>query len=247
MSGSPSHRSKGVGSFLIENSIKRGKETGARKIYATTSSLNIPAFYLFKSAGFIIEATLPNQYRNGTEEYIWGLFLDIPQDTINPRNSLMDNFGQERHTIRKYLDLTDRAYLEEAVNTIREWHADLDNTFIEGIVKATSRNLDYETKGKEIFVSEVNGKHSGIAVTTPKRGGPVKVYPLFGSPSSQSELIGIIRNFYIQKGYKKLYTFVPHSDHKHLNQLGNLGFTQRGILRSPYKDGYDLAILDIQI
>lgn len=244
---SPNHRGKGVGKFLINHSILRGKEMSARKLYATTSSLNIPAGRLFESLGFTKEASLPNQYKQGAEKFIWGLFLNTVQNAQKPSGSLVKNGNEKSHSVRGYEDATDRTVLEDAVHTITEWHTDLDQGFIEGIVNATKRNLDYETKGKEIFISEANGKQTGVAVTTPKRGGPVKVYPLTGSESSQTNLIEAIKSFYSQRGYKKLYTFIPETDKAHLQLLTNLGFTERGILESPYKDGYNLAILDIQI
>lgn len=217
-----------------------------RKVYATTSSLNIPASRLFQSLGFTKEASLPNQYKQGSEEYIWGMFLITPRNIIKPSNKLLLDPNQQFQIVRKFQS-KDKGYLDNVVNLIAEWHAELNHDFILRIINATQRGLDYETKGKQVFVSEFDHKQTGMAITTPKRGGAVKVYPLFGSGSAQKSILETIKHFYNERGYKKLYTLTVPNDKIHLLLLEEFGFTQRGILRSPYKDGYDLAILDVEI
>lgn len=243
----PKHRGKGVGKFLIQSSIKQTKETNVRKLYATTSSLNNPASNLFESCSFEKEAELPDQYKTGASEYIWGLFLQENPTRQKGNNSFLIKTKSNSGTTRNYCDKTDRGFLAETVDVMSEWHDGLDSDFIKGLIEASERDLDYEIKGKKIMTNEQEGKIKGLAVTTPKRGGPVKLYPIYGTKTAQKQLADSIKAFYSQCGYRKIYTFTPASDHQHILFLKSIGFSKRGIIKAPYKNGFDLVVLDVFI
>lgn len=244
----PDSRGVGIGKFLLSHSIEVAESKKVRKIYATTSSLNKPASLLFKNSGFVQEAILPNQYRDGTEEYVWGLFTaEHSKGHRSTRSMLLDKSDPCQPKVRSYENDIDRKYLDSVIDVMKEWHGDIDEQFAEGIVSANNKELDYEIKGKKVFTSTCGDKQTGITVTTPKRGGSVKVYPIYGSTESQKSLISNISDFYRQMGFRKIYTFIPSGDDNHLKTLKENGFEYRGILRSPYKDGYDLTILDLNL
>ncbi len=244
----PSCRGQGVGKFLINSSIEKVKKENIRKIYATTSSENVAATQLLKSSGFQLETELPDQYRQGKIELVWGHFIDSPKETFINKNTLLSYEEKDFVSITAFDSKKDTEYLENTINNIAEWHDDIDQSFCKQIIKATERGLDIESKGKLILVARSPiGIQTGIVVATPKRGGSVKIYPLYGNKHSIKLLIKALKQEFSRLGYRKLYTFSHTNDAEYQNVLLNNGFTLRGKLFSPYKTGYDLAVLDALI
>lgn len=245
----PSNRGEGVGKFLIKSSLEKLNRESIRKVYATTSSENIPASDLFKKSGFRLEVELPEQYRKGNKELIWGYFFDFPKEIFVNNNSLLIKETSENAALLKlssYDPTTDAKQLKKVINIIKEWHDDIDSSFEKQITKAAERGLDFETKGKLLLIIKNQSSDlCGMAIAAPKRGGAVKIYPLFGTKDALSLLIESLISRFKNLGYRKLYTFSHANDEKYIEVLISLGFTLRGDISSPYKSGHDLAVLDI--
>lgn len=244
----PVHRSQGVGKFLIKSSLEKLNRESVRKVYATTSSENAPASELFKKSGFRLEVELPEQYRKGNKELIWGYFFDFPKEIFVNQNSLLLTTTKTVPLLKLSIlnPTTDSRHLKKVISVIKEWHADIDSSFTNQITKAAERGLDFETKGKLILiVKDENSSLYGMAIAAPKRGGSVKVYPLYGTKEALFLLIESLKNRFKNLDYRKLYTFSHANDEKFIEALTTLGFTLRGDISSPYKSGHDLAVLDL--
>ncbi len=246
----PKYRGNGIGRFMITSILKKLEKEKIRKVYATTSSENVPACKLFQNAGFRLEVELPEQYRVGNKEYIWGYFFESPTVIFLNKRSLFDpNSSEEGNLqVKDFNPETDVEYLQKIIKIIKEWHDDITPNFLRQIIDATNRGLDFETKGKLILVTkDINNLPTGLVVAAPKRGGSVKIYPMYGNTPSIEGMIGKLRRIFKEKGYRKLYTFVHASDDRYIQQLINFGFCLRGTILSPYKSGHDLAVLDLFI
>jgi len=64
------------------------------------------------------------------------------------------------------------------------------------------------------------------------------------SVDAQTELIGQAAELAKASGNHKLYTFAHVEDAAQRELLASQGFSERGTLRSPYKDGDNLVALD---
>jgi len=247
---SPNCRGIGIGKFMIKSTLEKLEKETVRKVYATTSDENTPANKLFKNTGFQLEVELPEQYRAGNKENIWGYFFERPTEIFLNEKSLLsqEDSVDESLQIKEFSSETDTQYLQKIIKIIKEWHDDIDSGFLKQIIDATRRGLDFETKGKLILIAK-NSKDLplGLAIAAPKRGGSVKIYPMSGNVNSIKMMIGELKTIFKKQGYRKLYTFVHASDDKYIQQLINFGFCLRGTILSPYKSGHDLAVLDLFI
>lgn len=246
----PKYRGNGIGKFMIKSSLEKLRKENVRKVYATTSSENIPANILFKDTGFQLEVELPEQYRVGNKENIWGYFFERPTEIYLNEKSLLDltSSKDEILHVKEFDSETDIQYLQKIIKIIKEWHDDIDSGFIKQIIDATKRGLDFETKGKLILITK-NTKNTplGLVIAAPKRGGSVKIYPMSGNVYSIRRMIDELCRIFKEKGFRKLYTFVHANDDKYIQQLITFGFCLRGTILSPYKSGHDLAVLDLFI
>lgn len=243
-------RGRGIGLFLVNSALEVLKNEEVRKVYATTSSLNEAANRLFKRAGFRLEVELPDQYRRGSIECVWGFFLKYPTEIFVNNRSLLIRCNDEdkKRRVGKFNLKNDYEHLLEAVKIIKEWHDGIDKSFIDQIIKATKYGVDFELKGKIVLVTkDENSIFSGLAVATPKRGGAVKLYPLYGDGMSIACLVNKLKKIFYRDGFRKFYTFCHACDDDYIQKLIDLGFCLRGSILSPYKTGHDLAVLDLYI
>ena len=246
-------RGRGIGKTLFEAADIYAETIGARKLFATTSHLNAVVNRLFERYGFGVEATFPDQYKRGSQELIWGKFTpghpSERQDSLEI--SVVAPYAGHIATISTYTEV-DRGYIARVNEIYTEWHNDLGDDFIEGMTKGHERGLQtglsFQEKGKIINVAITDsGEPAGMLTYTPKRGGPVKLYPLAGSVEAQTELIDRAVELARASGNHKLYTFAHVEDITQRELLAKQNFIERGTLRSPYKDGNDLVALDRMI
>lgn len=240
-------RGNGIGKTLFQAADAFAGAVGARKIFATTSHLNTPVNTLFQRYGFTVEATFPDQYKPGSQELIWGKFVgDHPHesDSSSVGSVVHPSNGRTVETITPYTE-ADREYVAGVNDTYNGWHDDLGEDFIDGMVAGQERGLNFQSKGKIILVGkDTDGEAQGMLTFTPKRGGPVKIYPIAGTPEAQASLLDRAVDLALEHGNHKLYTFSPATDTAQHQLLAGQGFVQRGVLRSPYKDGHDLIAFD---
>lgn len=244
----PEIRGKGMGSSLINTAEEVAIASGTRKLYATTSHLNGHINHLFKKTGYKIEAEFPDQYKKGSIELIWGKHLIKSTEIENNKVQSVLNTSKIIGNLK--VDTIKNQYLDfiTQVNSIyQQWHDDLGNDFIEGMVAGTERGLSFQNKGKVIFIARDENGEKGMMTFTPKRGGPVKLYPFCGTPDAQKSMIENAKIIAKENKNHKFYTFVHISDTNQIEFLESIGFTKRGIIESPYKSGHDLVPLDIFI
>lgn len=244
----PEIRGQGVGTSLLKTAEEVGMASGSRKLYATTSHLNEPINHLFVKMGYKIEAKFPDQYKKGSIELIWGKHLEevpilsgqeiesVLFEEGNPTSIEIDSFAGESID---FINNTNSLY--------QQWHDDLGSDFVEGMIAGVGRGLDFQNKGKIILLARSGSEIKGMVTFTPKRGGPVKLYPFCGTPSAQKSLIESAKAIAKKNNNHKLYTFVHSLDIKQLEFLESEGFSKRGEIESPYKLGHNLIPLDIFI
>lgn len=242
----PEIRGEGVGSSLLKTAEEIAITSESRKLYATTSHLNHPINHLFTKMGYEIEAKFPDQYKKGSEELIWGKHLVAPP--ICQQNQIesvlvSDREGQDREIC--IIDEKHFNFICKVNYVYQQWHDDLNDDFVQGMIAGAKRGLSFQNKGKTILISESKDGPQGMITFTPKRGGPVKLYPIYGSSSNQKILIEKAKVIARNNGNHKLYTFTHCSDYKEMSFLESIGFTKRGLIQSPYKLGQDLVPLDI--
>ena len=245
-------RGRGIGKTLFTAADVVAEAVGARKLFATTSHLNTPVNRLFERYGYTVEATFPDQYKQGSEELIWGKFTEGHPDQSavngNGRASVVAPPNGSVSAITPYTD-ADRGYVATVNSVYGNWHDDLGEDFIDGMVaghvRGAESDLSFQEKGKVIFIGRAaNGEPTGMLTFTPKRGGPVKLYPVAGTPDTEVALLGHVGGFARDRGNHKLYTFAHVADGAQQDVLATQGFVERGTLQSPYKDGHDLVAFD---
>ena len=73
------HRSKGIGSVLIEEAKKALKQKNCSEIFLEVRTSNKNGIELYERLGFKILTTLKWYYRDGEDAYLMGLTLNEPQ------------------------------------------------------------------------------------------------------------------------------------------------------------------------
>ncbi|GIW59660.1 MAG: hypothetical protein KatS3mg087_0726 [Patescibacteria group bacterium] len=250
----PDMRGKGVGKKLMETAEDYARRAGARKLYATTSHLNTPMNAIFTKHGFETEARFPDQYKKGSEELVWGLHL-VPidgQNNVNIVSVRLQNGSVGGGELRVGLFDSDNAghqsFVSSVVELYRQWHGDLGEDFTEGMIaghdRAVNGALSFQDKSKYVMVAQNGHGYEGMLTFTPKRGGPIKVYPVAGTYEAQIALLTAAEKLARGRGLHKLYTFAHIQDVGQRDLLRGFGFAERGVLQSPYKIGHDLVALD---
>lgn len=244
----PEVRGKGVGGSLMTTAEQVAVAGGVRKLYATTSHLNEHINYLFRRAGYKVEAEFPDQYKRGSRELIWGKLLEKPTELENIevesalKNQETAGYMKVSAITGEYLD-----FIAKVNGVYQQWHDDLGSDFIQGMVAGAERGLNFQNKGKVIFIATDEKGEQGMMTFTPKRGGPVKLYPLYGTPEAQRAMIENAKVVARENHNHKFYTFAHIADTSQIEFLESIGFERRGVLESPYKSGHDLVPLDLMI
>lgn len=240
----PEIRGQGVGTSLMRTADEVAKAGEVRKLYATTSHLNTHVNHLFTKAGFQVEAQFPDQYKKGSVELIWGKQLQEPESrAVITQSALVESRGNQGTKVQ-LLNGEIPPVISQANEIYQQWHDDLGADFVVGMLDGVRRGLNFQQKGKAIILATEGETEVGMVTYTPKRGGPVKLYPLYGTAQAQEAMIDQAVTLARHGGSHKLYTFAHVKDQKHLDNLERLGFTARGVLLSPYKSGHNLIALD---
>ncbi len=64
------HRNRGLGTALLNESMKKIKENGCSEIYLEVRTSNDPALKLYSKLGFTIIRTIPYYYSDGENAYV---------------------------------------------------------------------------------------------------------------------------------------------------------------------------------
>jgi len=223
-----------------------------RKLYATTSHLNERVNNIFEKFGYIIEAKFPDQYKQWSEEYIWGKIKNdkVIKDVDNIEHSANKDIESIWDiSINESLSDDDIDYLKDSLIAYLQRHNDLWDDFMEMMIKGFERgqiNLNYQNKGKKILVAkDSEGNYLWTLTFSPKRGGPVKIYPISWTTEAQKLLIEKSLEIAKEYGCHKLYTFAHELDEEQIKCLEEIGFQSRWKLVSPYKDWHNLVPFDL--
>ncbi len=224
----PERQNKGYGGKIRKMVEDYYCNIGYRKAYSTTNLDNKPAIFYITKIGYKIELHLENHFEKNKDELVLSKFL-------NPTKSL------------KYNSTIDFDNLNEVEKSIYEevslYCDDIDNIFFDNI-RASLSNMNiinellFINKKKKIIQST---NHKAIAITTPKRGGCIKLSPLVLSLNNDDNdyLFKKIISYY-KGNFHKLYTLIPLH---HISILKKFGFFIEGIIREPYKENVDLIIM----
>jgi predicted transcriptional regulator len=126
-------------------------------------------------------------------------------------------------------------------------YSEIDQEFVDNLYKAEDRGQGrFEQKGKTLFVAVAGSDARGIAVTTAKRGGAVKVAPLLADSADGTALLAeAIAQHYSRLGNRKLYALVPHHHQRAIRVLSEGGFSCEGLLREPYRRGVNMNVMSL--
>lgn len=223
-----------------------------RKVYGTVNRSNRQVLRMADHLGFVPEATLPDQYKEGSDEIVLGKVLR-PAEQISASYPMAISSEDTVKKVRQFDSSQDMNELKRLFEYLSGWHNDVGADFLKQTIQGASYGaLDIMRKGKSIFVAErtddLNGvlildpksDLSGAVVLTGKMGGPLKMYPLLGNRESQLELVKTAQKLAAENDFRIVYTFSPASDSNEAELLESFGLTPRGRLKEPYKPGVDL-------
>lgn len=217
---------------------------GVRKSYSTIPDNAPHAYkYLLKS-NYEIEAHMRSQYHEDHGELVFGKVLNggIPERGLN----------QERKQVERVsfqIGSQDFDHIDEfIIDKASPWYDGIDLEFVRSIIDAEKRGLAaaFSKKGKRIYIGHSADEIRCIAIASLKRGGGVKVSPVF------SEVMGeALRTFWHRlegdlmevDNVRKIYTHIPVLDQEMVSFFRKEGFKPEGLLREPYKDGIDMVFL----
>lgn len=244
----PEVRGQGVGSSLMRTAEEVVIAGSIRKLYATTSHLNGHVNHLFTKAGFKVEAQFPDQYKRDSVELICGKHLVEPTELESMEVESVLKSGEKQGEL-EITTITGESleFIARVIGVYQQWHDDLGSDFIEGMVAGAERGLSFQHKGKVILIAKDNQGEQGMLTFTPKRGCPVKLYPIYGTSEAQRMMIERAKQIAVENHNHKLYTFVHISYIRQIEFLEGLGFVRRGVIESSYKDGHNLIPLDLAI
>lgn len=229
------YRHQGYGSVLRTLLEDHYRELGYRKSYLTTNATNTNAFSYLLKIGYKIELHLKQHYTKADDEIVLSKFLNENQDFKYSKPELskeiINDFGEY---VTEYL---------------AENYEEIDNTFYNNLTKSISSEF---IKTEESFIKKNKIKFefkedNFFAITSPKRGGCIKISPLVLSGSETNDLKNIekIVSFFQSSLYHKFYTFIPVNRVYDRKILEKYGFIIEGVFREPYKKGVDMFIVSL--
>jgi RimJ/RimL family protein N-acetyltransferase len=243
----PEFRGAGVGKAMMEDLLERVQNE--RKVYATTNENNLAINNLLDRHAFQREGIYPDHYKRGQNEIIWGLVIQQDIPLYSSQSLCVTTTSTKKVKVRDFIESKDRAYLNEVSQKLLEWHDDLGDDFVQAIINAWQRgrasNVNFQDKSKWILIAESEKGYEGLAIVSPKRGGPVKLYPLIGTREGQRSLIAEVIMRSQKIGSHKLYGFCSYNDQPQRETFKLYGFKERGLLIQPYKPGTQMVTVDL--
>ena len=228
------------------------KNMGARKIYVTAPlSHNATAVLDFQYLALNLEAILYNHYSTKSSERISGRFIGQHEDRINISPRVKYGSNKLHSVLVNCLgDNSIEDFTEFVVQNMHRDYDDIDNNFVNSILKGVDRGIDsaYEKKGKLLVSAFSEASLEGVAIITLKRGGVMKVIPFllkddYVSYENVKRILSVIENCAEKYNRRKITFFISARDVNITNILSSNQYMCEGVIREPYKKGIDMVIL----
>ncbi len=223
----------------IDSSLR---SDGIRKTYSTIPETGESVFSYLIKAGYNVEAHMRRQYNENHSELVFGKVL---------------NSGTVRHKPELQREQTDHidcavgsaafdGFSEFVISSAEPWYDEINEEFTRAVAEAEQRGFraEYSKKGKRVFIGHQNGEIRAVAIATLKRGGAVKISPVFTDVVGKglSEFLQYIEaDLQEIDEVRKYYTHIPVLDTEVAAFLRAAGYQSEGILREPYKSGIDMV------
>jgi RimJ/RimL family protein N-acetyltransferase len=226
-------RRQGYGSKFKECLENYYKNKGYRKIYLTTNTKNEAVHSYLTKIGYKTELHLMKHYTTDSNEFVLSKFLN--------EKFISDNTIISDENIKKFG--------KNVVDYLVQYYDEIDNTFFVNLDNSISSNFD---KDENSFISKKKLKFdfredNFFAITSPKRGGCVKICPLILSGNNEKDKENILKiiKVFDSKQFHKFYTFIPIDCVNDRKLLVNCNFKVEGMFSSPYKDGIDMLMVSL--
>ena len=250
----PQYQRKGLARKIILLLEEHYTKMGCRKIYATSPINHLGAAALdYNGLGWKTEAIMMHQYRVGEAERVAGKLLkniSLPSPKIQSeydellidQQDLVIKVGLKEEEEQQFIDMI--------IQLMPQHYDDIDESFGRSIIKAEKRfTASKEEKGKAILNVFINGQLIAIIISTPKRGGSVKLSPILIKPGFRTsylieKMFKYMIDWYEQNfsQYKRFYTLIPTQDYYLIRMICKLEWRLEGILKEPYKVGVDVLL-----
>lgn len=232
---------EGKGPKLRKLIDSRLEYEGVRKSYSTIPDNAPNAYKYLIRSNYHIEAHMRKQYHDQHNELVFGKVLNSSSANLPPSPDREEISDLEFETSSSDFDDLHGFILEQA----EPWYDEIDSDFVDAVIRAENRGIeaDFSKKGKRIFIGHTSGKIRCLSIATLKRGGGVKISPVFSDvigsgfkrywESLEEDVMGI-------DGVRKLYTHIPILDSQLACFFRKNEYVPEGTLREPYKDGIDM-------
>lgn len=245
------YRGNGFAKEMILSLCNVYKENGARKVYVTAPLDNYSTAKLdYCGLTLKLEAILCKNYSENSSDRVCGELLEASPSNV--KHNIRTKIGSE--TIHRLLKNNLNGISFEKLNNfiyrnMSYYFDDIDETFTRAIVSGADNlnKLKYDEKCKDVFLSIYNNEINCIAVATPKRGGNYKVSPFiiddkYLNYENIQIMIENIEKSARQLKRRKVTIFIPTDEVIIANRLSLNNYICEGILKEPYKKGYDIIV-----
>lgn len=229
-------RGKGLGKWALDKLSHYYGTMGSRKAYLTVPAIHERGIRFARKCGFLQEAQLRLHYSPRYDEVVFGMMVEGIAERLTAQ-------GDRRQVS---IGSTEDLQLNEFI--LRECgksYDELDEEFTSSLASATARGplYDYSKKVRKLFSEWDDGGPIAILVSSPKRGGAVKLGPVCGSSDSVERLAIQTEHLYFGAGRRKICALLAADQPALSDTFLRLGYTSEGRLREPFKVGVDMLVL----
>lgn len=245
------HWGRGVGSALMKEAIKLGKDLGCRKLVLGVIEGNERALRLYKKSGFKVEGSeSEHTYIDGSwrENYMMGLELAPckPRKTTQPtlhskRNESVSSKKHDARTVVRHLMDRDLDELHRLQNC-------QESTKSSKRVPPTTKEKTKEwyeglkgSEGKYCLACFKNTRLLGyLRFTAQPQPFPNLLFEETIVDCNQkpqetaNALVSAIKSFRERYGYHKIFAYVPQTSSSIVNALENHSFNNTGVMKNYY-------------
>jgi len=228
----PEYRRRDIGKNVIELLSKFYSLKGYGKMYMTIPMPNLVASEFAASAGFLPELSLKRQYSPDYDEVVFSKLIGLgrvefgingsnPGLTFTRGNNLFLGMHKKHYT-NLSINLLDRLLVSVNVNF----------------------SHDSSMKARKIFEINNGDGPEAFIVSSPKRGGSVKLGPIGGGSLLLADLIEEVEKFYLGLGRsRRIYAMVDTSERNTIAHFLRKGYDIEGRIAQPFVAGTETVIV----